>query len=269
MAMKKKIDKEKAFNEYRKNYLKKFFDQNFKLLLKKHKKEIENFRKEWILSKWEIKTQEDYDGWLKSIEKPLSAKKRDVTYLEEEEGHILRGYETVAIEYLALSEESPRVFLQGNSLEVVFDYELRVFMRKLQIDTDWYPLFRHYILTKNIELTAIVHPNIEVTERFLYGPDSDELDHRISLNFGPNTRINEVKAVWRYIIEPLQKSMKALWKGKTRERPTAEIGLQAYKLRRKGLTYKEILSKLDPYSVRFDEFSIRKAAERAKKRLAK
>lgn len=36
----------------------------------------------------------------------------------------------------------------------------------------------------------------------MFGPENDELDHKISLNVGPNTRIEDVKKVWRYVVEP-------------------------------------------------------------------
>lgn len=269
MAMRKKNKKQKAFNSYQKEYIGRLFKEELKPLLKKHKEEIKKFRKEWLLTNRKIETEKDYRDWLELIEKKLQHKKFKVFYFEEEEGHTLEGYDTVAIELFTLMEESPRIYPQGDSPEAVFDYRLRQLMRKLGIDPDWRGLFLNYIFAEEINLKLVGHPNIEVTERFLFGSENDEIDHRISLNIGPNTRLEEVKKVFRFVVKPLQKSMKALWKGKTRRKPTHEISIKALKLKQKGKTYRQILDDLDPHSERFDEFSIRKAMIRAEERLEK
>lgn len=267
--MGKKNGKQKAFETYQNKYIGRLFKEELKPLLEKYKGEINAFRNEWLLTSRIIRTEKEYQEWLEIIEKKLGYKKTKVAYFEEEEGHTLKGYDTVAIELFTLMEESPRITPQGDSLEAVFDYRFRQLMRKLGIDPDWYGLFLNYIFTGKINLKLIGHPNIEITERFLFGPENDEIDHRISLNVGPNTRIEEVKKAWRYIVKPLQGKMKALWKGKERKKPTHEVGIKALKLRQKGKTYKQILDELDPHSERFDEFSIRKAMMRAKQRLEK
>lgn len=267
--MGKKNEKQKAFEEYQKKYIGKFLKEELSFLLKRHEKEIDAFRKEWRLTNRKIKTEKDYKNWLKEIEKKLKDKKFEVAYFEEEEGHTLKGYDTVAIELFTLMEESPRIYPQGDSPEAVFDYRLRQLMRKLGIDPDWYGLFLNYLYSGEINLKLVSHPNIEITERFLFGPENDEIDHRISLNIGPNTRLEEVKKVWRFIVEPLQKKMKALWKGKTREKPTKEIALKMLKLHRQGKTVPQILEIIDPGGQKWDEVKARKAIARAKKWLEK
>lgn len=269
MAMRKKNKKQKAFEEYQKKYIGKFLKGELTLLLKKHQKEIDNFRKEWRLTKRKIKTAKDYQNWLKEIEKELKDRKFEVAYFEEEEGHTLKGYDTVAIELFTLMEESPRITPQGDSLKAVFDYRFRQLMRKLGIDPDWYGLFLNYIFTGEINLKFVGHPNIEVTERFIFGPENDEIDHRISLNIGPNTRKEEIDNVWKFIVEPLQKTMKSLWKGKIRKRPTHKIALKMLKLKEQGLTISQIIEKIDPEGKKWDIISAQKAIERVRKRIKK
>jgi len=259
------ISAEQAFRSYRNDYLKKFFNQDLKLVLQKREKNIDAFRKRWKLNKQRITTQKEYDVWLSTIEQKLAKRKQQISYLEEEELHVLKGYKTVGIEFELLREDYPRIIRQGNSLEVVFDYELRKLMRRIDIDPDWWPVFRHYILSERIILTAVSHPNIEVTERLLFGPDNREIDHKISLNIGPNTRLNEIKYAWRFIVEPLQKKIKARWKGKNREKPTVKIALHMLNLANQGKSANKIMDLLHLNGDDWSETRVRKTIARARK----
>ncbi len=267
--MEDKNSKRLAFETYRKEYIGRLFKEEIEPLFQKYGKEIEEFRKEWLLGDKAIKTDEDYQSWLREIEDRLQGKKTEIAYFEEEEGHTLEGYDTVAIELFTLMEENPRILPQGDSVQSVFDYRFRQLMRKLAIDPDWYGLFLNYLFTGEINLDLIGHPNIEVSERFLFGPESDELDHKISLNVGPNTRLDDVKKVWRFVVKPLQKEIKALWKGKGRKKPAMEKALEMIKLQKQGKTIKQILDIIDPKCEVWDEIKARKAIARAKKRLQK
>lgn len=261
----RKINAEEAFRSYRNGYLKRLFDQDLKLVLKKQSKTIVKFRKRWKLDKQQITTQNEYDVWLNTIEKTLAKRKQEISYIEEEESHVLLGYKTVGIEFELLSEDYPRIIRQGDSLEAVFDYELRKLMRQIDIDPDWWPVFRHYILSRRIVLTTVSHPNIEITERLLFGPDNREIDHKISLNIGPNTRLKEIKYAWRFIVEPLQKKIKARWKGKTREKPTLKIALRMLALANKDKSANEIMESLHLDENDWSEMKVRKAIARARK----
>lgn len=267
--MEKKNVKKLAFEIYRKGYIGRLFKEEIKPILQKYGEEINAFRKEWLLEARTIKTEQDYQSWLNVIENRLKSKKTDIAYFEEEEGLTLNGYDVTAIELFTLMEENPRILPQGNSPRSVFDYRLRQLMRKLGIDPDWYGLFLNYLFTGEINLELISHPNIEVTERFMFGPESDELDHRITLNVGPNTRLDDVKKVWRFVIEPLQKKTKAFWKGKVRKKPTMETAMKMLELQKQGKTITQILKIIDTEGLRWDEIKARKAIDRVKKRLQK
>ena len=263
--MRKKKTKEEVFKKFQVYCFNRYFKQDFRDRVRKYKKEINPFRKEWLLAGRKIKTDYDYQCWLKETEEKLSYKRFKIDYFEEEEGHTLQGYDTVAIELFTLMENSPRITSQGNSVASVFDYRFRQLMRKVGIDPDWYGLFLNYLFTDKFDPKLITRPNIEVTERFLYGPENDEIDHRLSLNIGPNTRKEDVDSLWQFVIEPLQKKMKSLWKGTTRKKPTRKIALRMLRLHNQGKTVPEILQIPSLNTDKWDETKVRKAIARAKK----
>ena len=263
--MSKKNTKEQVFKKFQTYYFNKYFKQDFRDRVRKYKKEINLFRKEWLLAGRKINTDYDYQCWLKEIEEKLSHKRSRIDYFEEEEGHTLKGYDTVAIELFTLMENWPRITSQGNSVASVFDYRFRQLMRKVGIDPDWYGLFLNYLFIDKVDPELITHPNIEVSERFLFGPENDEIDHRLSLNIGPNTRKEDVDNIWQFVIKPFQKKMKSLWKGTTRKKPTRKIALKMLMLHRHGKTAPQILTKLNLNSDEWDETRVRKAIARARK----
>lgn len=82
------------------------FKEEIQPLLQRNEKEINEFRKDWLLESKVIKTNEDYQGWVNEIENKLKDRKMEIAYFEEEEGLTLSGYDITAIELFTLMEKT-------------------------------------------------------------------------------------------------------------------------------------------------------------------
>ena len=211
MNMKKKRTSRKAFAEYRVKQFKMFLKNVYPHLIRDHTSRINKFRNEWEIPPEMIKTEKEYKDWLEKVERTLSHKRRSIEYLEMEEYHFLEGFETTAIDYPLLTEKEPRIISQGNSLEAVFNHDVKKLTRELNIDPDCYSLFRLYILSDEVSADAITSTGISLSERILFGETVEEVDYKISLSFGPNVEWGDLKEFWDLRIEELRRELKGSW----------------------------------------------------------
>jgi len=179
-------------------------------------REIDEFRKNWEIPEDGFKTEKKLKQWYKTFQKKHPEKKYNVVYREQEIVYEIEDGKITHMIPLDYFEKHPRLLKLGNKLDAVFDYEVRLLMNKCNLDFEWARLFKQYLLSGRHSPKAVRSPSFIVSERICIDENGNEVDHKLSFNASPNTKLKEIALTADSLFKDIRNHTKGFWLGKKR-----------------------------------------------------
>jgi hypothetical protein len=258
MKTKQKNTAEKAFLEFLENRFSISNQQRIIIILEKEVEKIVEFRKKWHIPPAGFEDRVPWTKWYKNLAKIAPERIRDIEYIEFEIFYFFSRFKPIkSILSTDLENYERRTIIKKN-IYAVFEFEVKKLVRDLKLDQDLCFLIAEYVWYGKMALSKVENTNIIVSQRITNSPEAGELERKVSMIFGANTRKKDIDDMYRFFVSGLQNTISGCVKDKTKTIKDIEIYILIYTLYKQEKTVKEIANILAEKGKAFDEANIRR-----------
>ena len=168
---------------------------------------IKKFRLDWDIDKDGFKNKKDIINWFKRSVNKQKKESKGLSWIEEITPYKSSGF--------ILDEEKTKTKVispknrKGKKWLFVshFQKQLQELAAEIGLDNAWYLVFEYYVLTNKLDMRSITDTGIKIFKKIKKYTTDRPVEGKIILEFGPNTRLEDIKKIWTDQVKLLQKKL--------------------------------------------------------------
>jgi len=205
---KKLFDK---FNNYWNDYINKEIKRKFSYVISNKKEEVQkkikDFRSRWGIPENGFKFEKEIINWFKRSVNKQKKESKGLSWIEEitpykSSGFILDEEKTKTKVISPKNREGKKWLFVSH-----FQKQLQELAAEIGLDNAWYLVFEYYVLTNKLDMKSITDTGIKIFKKIKKYTTDRPVEGKIILEFGPNTRLEDIKKIWTDQVKLLQKKL--------------------------------------------------------------